>query len=58
MRNKRASITGEKYVNGTQLAKALGIGRSTLNRWIRAGKLPKPERSISGMLLFGRDARG
>ena len=56
MQAKRASITGEKYINGTELAKQLGIGRSTLNRWVRAGKLLKPERSISGILLFDNTA--
>lgn len=54
MRNKRASLTGDEYVNGTELAKMLGIGRTTLGRWIAAGKLPQPEKSISGMLLFRR----
>ena len=54
MEGKRASITGDKYINGTELAKRLAIGRSTLGRWVKAGKLPKPERSISGMLLFDR----
>jgi len=55
MQNKRASVTGEKYINGTQLAKLLGIGASTLSRWVKAGKLPKPKKGISGMLLFDRD---
>ena len=54
MQAKRASITGTKYISGTELAKQLGIGRSTLNRQIKAGKLPKPKKSISGMLLFPR----
>ena len=56
MQNKRASITGDKYVNGAQLAKQLGIGASTLCRWVKAGKMPKPEKSISGMMLFNRAA--
>ena len=56
MQAKRASVTGDKYINGTQLAKQLGIGASTLSRWVKAGKLPKPKRSISGMLLFERAA--
>ena len=56
MQNKRASITGSRYVNGTQLARLLGIGVSTLCRWVKAGKLPRPEKSISGMLLFCRVA--
>lgn len=33
---------------------SLGIGRTTLNRWVRAGKLPGPVKSVSGMLLFER----
>ena len=56
MEGKRASITGRKYVNGAQLARKLGISRSTLGRWVKAGKLPKPKKSISGMLLFDRNA--
>ena len=38
------------------MAKKLGIGTTTLGRWIRSRKLPKPEKSISGMLLFDRSA--
>jgi len=53
---KRAAVTGDKYVNGTELAERLGIRRSALNRWVEAGKLPKPRRGISGMLLFEREA--
>jgi predicted site-specific integrase-resolvase len=56
MQARRASITGDEYINGTELAKRLGIGRSTLNRWVRAGKLPKPGKSISGMMLFDNTA--
>ena len=56
MQNKRASVTGDKYINGAQLARKLGIGASTLSRWVKAGKLPKPAKSISGMLLFERAA--
>ena len=55
MQAKRASVAGHKYVNGTELARKLGIGRSTLKRWIEDGRLPRPEESISGMMLFGRD---
>jgi len=36
MQAKRASITGDRHINGTELANALGIGRSTLSRWIGA----------------------
>ena len=56
MQAKRASITRAKYINGTVLAKNLGIGRSTPKRWVEAGRLPRPERGISGMLLFGRES--
>ncbi|MCX5671070.1 MAG: MerR family transcriptional regulator [Planctomycetota bacterium] len=55
-RTSRRRSRATKYINGTQLAKQLGIGASTLCRWVKAGKLPKPERSISGMLLFDRAA--
>ena len=54
MQNKRASVTGNKYINGTELAKQLGIGTKTLSRSAKARKLPKPERSISGMMLFDK----
>ena len=52
---KRESITGDKYINGTDLAIRLGISRSTLCRWVKAGKLPKPKRSIPEMLLLRQD---
>jgi len=52
MQGKRESVMGDDYINGLELARKLGIGRSTLNRWVRAGKLPKPVKGISGMLLF------
>ena len=55
MQAKRASVAGGKYINGTELAQRLGIGRSTLKRWVKAGKLPKPEKGISGMLLFRQE---
>lgn len=42
-----------KFDNGTQLAKRLGIGRTTLGRWIKDGKL-KPTRVRNGVLLFAR----
>ena len=54
IQNKRASVTGDKYINGAQLARNLGIGRTTLGRWVKAGKLPKPKKGISGMMLFER----
>jgi len=39
---------------GQQAADRLGIGLTTLNRWIKAGRVPKPRKSISEMLLFER----
>ena len=57
MQGRRSQVAGSTHVNGTELAKRLGIGRSTLIRWIMAGKLPKPERSVSGMMLFDRGCR-
>lgn len=55
MQRKRAELA-RGYYTGTQAAEKLGIGRTTLGRWLRKGKLPKPEKSISGMLLFDRTA--
>jgi hypothetical protein len=49
-------IADDHCINGTQLAKRLGIGASTLSRWVKAGKQPEPEKSIAGMLLFNRAA--
>lgn len=48
------ALEGGTYINGTDLARKFGIGRTTPGRWIRAGKLPTPERSIGGILLFER----
>ena len=49
---RRRQQLAEGYYTGKQVAEVLGIGRTTLNRWVKAGKLPKPVKSISGMLLF------
>jgi predicted site-specific integrase-resolvase len=38
-----------------QLAEKLGIGRATLGRWMRTGKL-KPASRIGNMLLFEQAA--
>ena len=53
MIRKRAELASG-YYTGRQAADRLGIGRTTLNRWITKGKVPKPKKSISGMLLFSR----
>jgi excisionase family DNA binding protein len=36
------SPSGMKWLNVTQAAKYAGIGRTTLNEWIRDGKVPFP----------------
>jgi site-specific DNA recombinase len=51
MARKRWELAAGLYT-GQRVATMLGIGRTTLGRWLAAGKLPKPRRSISGMLLF------
>ena len=51
MQRKRAELA-KGYYTGTQAAEKLGIGRTTLGRWLGKGKLPQPKKSISGMLLF------
>jgi DNA invertase Pin-like site-specific DNA recombinase/predicted DNA-binding transcriptional regulator AlpA len=54
MEGKRSALVGDKHMNGDQVARYLGIGRTTLSRWVKRGKLPKPESSISRMLLFNK----
>ena len=51
-----SSNSASGYDTGKQAAEVLGIGRTTLGRWVKAGKLPRPVKSISGMLLFEREA--
>jgi DNA invertase Pin-like site-specific DNA recombinase len=51
MSRKRWELAQGLY-NGSKVARLLGIGRTTLGRWLAAGKLPMPKRSISNMLLF------
>ena len=55
MQRMRAGLA-KGYYTGTQAAEKLGIGRTTLGRWLKKGKLPKPKKSISGMLLFDQKA--
>ena len=54
MQRKRRQLA-EGYLTGLQLAEKLGIGRTTLGRWMRTGKL-KPTKSVGGMRLFDRAA--
>jgi site-specific DNA recombinase len=51
MARKRWELAKDLYT-GQRVATLLGIGRTTLGRWLTTGKLPQPTRSISGMLLF------
>lgn len=53
MGRKRKQIA-EGYYTGEDVAKLLKIGRTTVGRWVKSGRLPKALRSISGMLLFAR----
>lgn len=53
MQRKRARLA-DGYYTGKQAAEALGIDRTTPDRWIRQGKRPRPAKSISGMLLADR----
>jgi len=55
MQRKRAKLA-EGYLTGEQMARKLGIGQTTLRRWLRVGKLRKRTKSIAGMLLFDRGA--
>jgi predicted DNA-binding transcriptional regulator AlpA len=58
MQNRRTALADDRYINGTELATKLGPGRTALGRWIRAGKLPKMEKSVGEMLLFDRKSSG
>jgi excisionase family DNA binding protein len=51
---KLAALVGDKHMNGEQVARYLGIGRSSVSRWVKSGKLPNPESRISRMLLFNK----
>jgi predicted DNA-binding transcriptional regulator AlpA len=55
MARRRAQLSAGLYT-GQKVATLLGIGRTTVNRWVTNGKLPVPQRSISNMLLFDRIA--
>jgi site-specific DNA recombinase len=55
MSRKRAQLAAGFYT-GQQVADRLCINRTTMGRWLKASKLPKPSKSISGMLLFDRAA--
>ncbi|HEV2296870.1 MAG TPA: recombinase family protein [Tepidisphaeraceae bacterium] len=51
MSRRRWQLAKNLY-SGQKVARLFGIGRTTVNRWIKSGKLPQPTRSISNMLLF------
>lgn len=54
-RRKMASVQGAFYT-GSQAARRLGIGQTSLNRWIKNGKAPQPAKVDRGMNLFDREA--
>jgi predicted DNA-binding transcriptional regulator AlpA len=33
-----------KFINKRQVAQLFGVSKSTIDRWLRDGKLPKPKR--------------
>ena len=39
-------------INGTDLARRLGVGRTTIGRWLAARKLPQPVKREAGMLWW------
>jgi excisionase family DNA binding protein len=53
---KARMAPAEGYYTGEQAARRLGIGRTTLNRWLKKGKAPRPAKVLRNMLLFERKA--
>jgi hypothetical protein len=51
---QRRMAPAQGFYTGQQAADRLGIGRTTLNRWLRQGKVPKPAKVLRTMLLFER----
>jgi excisionase family DNA binding protein len=51
--NKRAAIcVGERGIRPAEACSILGIGKSTLFRWVAEGKLPAPKKASSRVSLF------
>jgi predicted DNA-binding transcriptional regulator AlpA len=45
-------IAGTRYLPATQLAKNIGVSRTTLWRWRHEGKIPLGRRYRNGLILF------
>jgi excisionase family DNA binding protein len=52
----RRKRPGAEYYTGQQAADRLGIGRTTLGRWLRKKKIPPPVATAGAVLLFDRRA--
>lgn len=44
---------GDEFYNGMQVAGKPGIGRTTIGRWIKSGKL-RPVKKQSGVWMFSK----
>lgn len=52
MASSGVSIAGTTYLPATEVAKHVGISRTTLWRWRREGKIPLGRRYRNGLILF------
>ena len=52
----RRKRPADGYYTGQQAADRLGIGRTTLGRWLKARKVPPPVATEGAVLLFDRQA--
>jgi excisionase family DNA binding protein len=48
-------IDGEKYYRASEACTTIGISRTTLYRWLKAGILPRLYRDRRGWLLFSQE---
>jgi predicted DNA-binding transcriptional regulator AlpA len=48
---KRLDAAGNMLTGG-ELARRLGVGRTTIGRWLKSGKLPPPDRRTAKLLLW------
>lgn len=52
---KPIDINGISYFHAAEVARALGVSRSTLTRWRKTGKVPAGCRFRDGKILFRAD---
>ena len=45
-----------RHVEELMEERGVNVDHSTVNRWVRKGRLPKPVKRLSGMVLFDRTA--